>query len=125
MKVPATTSPLAKGIRTTEGILTTILTIAITVATAIKPQYLSHQEAGILDTVLVGLYTVQRGLIKVKALNTGPVTPLDLSGLEGKIASAVGVAVPTDDEFKQWINDAVKLGNSVTNTSPQSTTPAS
>lgn len=67
---PKLSQPLAKGIRTTEGLLIFGSNVLLAVA-AILPQGLTWQKSGLYITILNGVYAVSRGGVKAAALNAG------------------------------------------------------
>lgn len=116
MTVPKFTTPLTKAIRTGEGILLALTSVAEVVYTSLDPSKLSPREAAILVSVNAGVLAVQRGVLKAVALTKGGAATIDTDALATKVASSVGLTVPTSDEFKSWINDAVSLANQLTHT---------
>ena len=116
MKVPKLTAGLTKSIRTLEGILLAATSVAESAYALIDPSKLSPKEAAILLSINGGILAVQRGTLKAVALTKGGADTIDLDALSTKVASSVGLTVPTSDEFKSWINDAVTLVNSATHT---------
>src|SRR5581483_5609202 len=97
-KIPKLSTPLAKGIRTTEGILTYVVGGLITIVSGIDPQALPHKEAANLAVVLTVLYTIQRGLLKVVAIQKGfgVAAPIDDQKLEHTMAAMVDQASQVD-----------------------------
>lgn len=80
MSIPKLSAPLAKGIRTTEGILTTVVTGLIVLVSGLDPSTLPRKEAAWVTGGLAALFMLQRGLIKTVAIQKG-----------------LGVAPPIDD----------------------------
>jgi hypothetical protein len=75
MQLPKFTQPLEKGFRTTEGIASAVVASLISLMSLVSPASLPHREGALLLAGLTGLYTAQRGLIKVAAVTKGTVGP--------------------------------------------------
>lgn len=65
------TDPLAKAWRTSEGILTGLALVVLTVGSTIDPSKLPPKYAGILGTVLTVAHLVSRTGLKAKAITYG------------------------------------------------------
>lgn len=103
MTIPKLSSPLAKGIRTTEGILTTIITTLIALTSVVDPHALPKKEGAILVAATTVLYTLQRGLIKIVAIQKGlgVAAPIDDEKLDHTLAAIVDQATAVDNLFSQ------------------------
>lgn len=90
-QLPQLSTPLTAGIRTTEGILSAIVTSLISICTIVDPHALPKKEAAILVAATAVLYGVQRTLLKVVAVQKGLgiAAPIDNVQLD-HILGAVG-----------------------------------
>jgi hypothetical protein len=113
--IPKLSSPLAKGIRTTEGILTSVVGGMITAASLIDPHALPKKESAILLAGLSVLYTIQRGLIKVVALQKGlgVGAPIDDAKLDHTVAAITDQAASVSQLVDQHKDIAEDLNNLV------------
>jgi hypothetical protein len=66
--VPHLSQPLAKAIRTSEGIMVWAVNIGITLFTALESAALPHEAAAVIVTVNTGLHVLTRTLLKVFAV---------------------------------------------------------
>jgi hypothetical protein len=103
MSIPKLTNPLSKGIRTTEGILTTVVSSLVGLVSLVDPSSLPHREGAIIIAASTGLLTAQRGLIKVAAITQGlgagaPATPTDVTDAADKFTkSSKSLVTKLDD----------------------------
>jgi hypothetical protein len=67
--IPKNTNPLAKGIRTGEGILVYAANVALVVLGAL-PQGMTWQRSTLYLTILNGVYALSRSAVKMTALNS-------------------------------------------------------
>ncbi len=74
---PKLTAPLAKAIRTSEGVLVYVLNAALAAGTIIEPSKLPPKEAAIVAAGLSGVHVAARTLLKVVAVqkNVGIAEP--------------------------------------------------
>lgn len=66
--IPKVSAPLAKAIRTSEGILNLVVAAALAAVTTLDPSKLPPKEAGILLVVIAGLHGIQRTMLKINAV---------------------------------------------------------
>lgn len=81
--VPKISAPLAKSIRTGEGILVYASNVALGLLGAL-PNGLTWKQSALFATILNGLHVVSRSMLKITAINKGlgidapiPVATLD------------------------------------------------
>lgn len=103
MSIPKLSTPLAKGIRTTEGILTTVISGLIVLVSGVDPSTLPRKEAAIVTAGLAGLFMVQRGLLKVVAIQKGfgVAAPIDNAKFEHTVAAITDQGAKLDDFINQ------------------------
>jgi hypothetical protein len=97
MSVPKLSEPLAKAIRTSEGILVWIINLGLAVGALIEPSQLSPNDAAILATVTTGLHVASRTALKIIALQQGigVSAPVEPTGpVAGDVAEAVKAILP-------------------------------
>ena len=126
--IPKLSNPLSKAIRTTEGILVSVINVALLVGAAIPHTGLSPEVAGILASVNTGLLVASRTSLKLSALSKGlgldPIPALGQArtGQIGKALGDVAAAVTTDvgatpnaatveTQIDQGITDAQELAD--------------
>lgn len=109
------TNPLAKSIRTLEGILAAAAGVTVWVISLVDPHTLSKPEAAKWSAVSAVALLVSRTIIKGLAiLNPGgaAVPPLDVAALAANLAAHIGVALPSTTELRALVTDAVHAANS-------------
>ena len=74
------TTPLAKAITTTEGILTILINAVLGLAAFVPTHGLNPTVAAVVSGATTVALTAQRGLVKAKALQATPVAQELLSG---------------------------------------------
>lgn len=98
-KLPPLTSPLTKSIRTLEGILITLIASGTAILSLVDPSSLPHKEAGWLLTAQGGALLLQRGLLKIvaiqKGIGVGP--PIDDQQLDKTMAAITDQAAAVAD----------------------------
>lgn len=68
---PKLTNPLAKAVRTSEGVLVWLINAALAAGTIIEPSKLPTKEAAIAASALTAVHVVSRTLLKVVAVQQG------------------------------------------------------
>ena len=83
---PKISTPLAKSIRTGEGILVYASNVGLVLLGAL-PHGLSWEKSALFGTILNGLHVIGRSAVKVSAINAGlgmgPVIPVANAPLSG------------------------------------------
>lgn len=83
------TSPLAKAITTTEGILTIVFNAVIAAAAVIPSHGLNPTVAAVVSAASVVALTGQRGLIKAKALQATPLGEKVIEDVSNQLSGQV------------------------------------
>lgn len=93
------TTPLAKAITTTEGVLTVLVNIALGLAALIPAHGLNPTVAAAVAGANTVALTLQRGLVKAKALQNSPLGEKLIeeasTALSGQVVPAPSEPVPT------------------------------
>lgn len=71
MPIPQFSAPLAKAIRTSEGILVYVINLGLAAGALLDPSKLPPREAAIVGSALAGLHVASRTLLKVVAVQAG------------------------------------------------------
>jgi hypothetical protein len=121
MRLPKLSTPLAKSLRTAEGILVAIVNALVALTAGIDPHTLPRKEAAIILAAQNGALLAQRGLIKIVALQKGlgVGAPIDDQKLEHTMQAIVDQAAQID----QLIPQLTKLAEQVAH--PQVALPGS
>jgi hypothetical protein len=111
MKIPKLSAPLAKAIRTSEGILVWGTNLALALAAGIDPSGLPPKYAAIVAGAVTALHVVSRTSLKVVALQQGigiaaPIAPSaavetvgkEVTGTWKRVAATVVPQVVSDAE---------------------------
>lgn len=128
LKVPRLSAPLAKAIRTSEGILVYLVNIGLAAGSVIDPSKLPAKEAAIVGAGLTGLHVASRTLLKIAAVQKGlvpqlssPIEPPALSQLEGPLKRLVeqavqdiGHGVTSQQAVGQLVSDAEEFASQPT-----------
>lgn len=87
LSIPKVSAPLAKSIRTGEGILIYLTSVGIAAGTLIDPSALPPTEASIVVGAIAVLHTIARTTLKITALqkNVGIGAPIAPKGLENVV----------------------------------------
>lgn len=115
MFVPKLSAPLAKAIRTSEGILVWLTNLGLAVGALIDPSTLPPKEAAIVASAVTGLHVASRTLLKVTALQQGagvtaPLGDTDLVGPPAaKLASKLELPLPVTAVDDATIEKIVSL----------------
>lgn len=99
LTVPKVSAPLAKAIRTSEGILVWASNLALAAGALVDPSKLPPKEAAIVAGALTTIHTIGRTVLKVTALQQGagigapiPFDPLP-AGAAGEVEQVIAQGV--------------------------------
>jgi hypothetical protein len=115
LNIPKVSAPLAKAIRTSEGILVWVSNLALAAGALVDPSKLPPKEAAIVAGALSAAHIASRTVLKVTALQQG-------AGIEAPIpfnplpAAAAG-------EVEQTIADGVQLAGTLSQKPATAITP--
>lgn len=115
LSIPKVSAPLAKAIRTSEGVLVWASNLALAAAALVDPSKLPPKEAAIVAGALTAIHAGSRTLLKVVALQQG---------------AGVGAPIPFDPlpagaagEVEQVVAEGVQLAGTLTQKPSTAITP--